>query len=191
MPLSLIFTIENLDSLDELANALKYLTINDAEYYESDKNDATGDPASDQKVPTHTSDGKKRKFTDTSNVNLQQNLLINWTLLIITTTIDPQIPDRVTTYGENPHVRTTPTTKRVITDATRRGAHILRNPGYVSRTDRGGTTPRKRDLAVRSPQEKSSVMIGCTTVLPNSGIMGIQEILSKHGSTGSAEIGDT
>ena len=46
-------------------------------------------------VATHTSDGKK--VTDTSNKHLQQNLLINQTLLIITTPIDPQIDDMVAT----------------------------------------------------------------------------------------------
>ena len=37
----------------------------------------------------------------------------------------------------------------------------------------------------------SSVMIGDTTVYPACGIMGSLEILNKHGSTGSVEIGDT
>ena len=51
---------------------LKGFTINDAGYYEPDENDAKGNPASYPKVSTHTIDGKKRKVTDTSNVNLQQ-----------------------------------------------------------------------------------------------------------------------
>ena len=34
-------------------------------------------------------------------------------------------------------------------------------------------------------------MIGGTTLSPTCGIMGSQEIVSIHGSTGSAEIGDT
>ena len=34
-------------------------------------------------------------------------------------------------------------------------------------------------------------MIGDTTVYPACGIMGSLEILNKHGSTGSVEIGDT
>ena len=44
--------------------------------YKSDsanKNDATGDPSSNLKLATHTSDVKKSKITDTSNGNLQQN----------------------------------------------------------------------------------------------------------------------
>ena len=87
------------------------MTINDAGYYNSDKNDAEGDPASNPKVYTHTSDGKKRKVTDISNENLQQKLIINRILPIITMKIDPRIPDRVATFGGTPHAHTTPTTK--------------------------------------------------------------------------------
>ena len=93
------------------------MTINKAGYYETEKNDANGDPASDPKVATHTSDGKKRKATDTSNGNLQQKLLSNWTFPIITATIEPQIPDMVATYGGTPHALVKSTTKRVIADA--------------------------------------------------------------------------
>ena len=46
---------------------IKGLTIDDSGYYNSEKNSAEGDPASNPKVYTHTSDGKKRKVTDTSN----------------------------------------------------------------------------------------------------------------------------
>ena len=52
MPLSLIFTIEKLDKSDKLADRLKDLTINKAEYYVSNSatvNDAKGYPASDPK----------------------------------------------------------------------------------------------------------------------------------------------
>ena len=105
-----LLTSERINNSDALAETLKVLTINDTGYYNSDKNDAAGDPAKDPKVATHTSDKKKRKVTDTSNRNLQQKLLINRILPIITTTIDPRIPCRVVTCGGTPHVHTTPTT---------------------------------------------------------------------------------
>ena len=72
-------------------------TINDSADYHSDKNDADGDPKSDQVVATHTSDGKKRKVTDTdtTNGNSPQNLLINRTLPIIIMPIEPQITNGV------------------------------------------------------------------------------------------------
>ena len=72
---NVIMTSERLNNSDALAETLKGLTINDAGFYESDsanKNDAKGDPASNPKVATHTSKGKKRKVTDTSNGDLQQ-----------------------------------------------------------------------------------------------------------------------
>ena len=114
-----ILTSERMNNLDALAETLKLLTINDAGYYNSDANDAEGDPTSDPKSDTHTSDGKKRKVTDTSNVNLQHKLLINRTLPIITTTIYPQIPDSIATCVGTPHACVAPPTKPVIADAAR------------------------------------------------------------------------
>ena len=46
-------------------------------------------------------------------------------------------------------------------------------------------------IVVRSPRENWPVLIGGTTVSSTCGIMGSQEIISKHGSTGSVETGDT
>ena len=82
------------------------MTIDDAEYYESyttNPNDTKGDPASNPMIATHTSARKERKFTDTSNVDLQQQILINRTLLIITTKMDPHIDDRISTFGTSLH----------------------------------------------------------------------------------------
>ena len=82
------------------------MNINDAGYYESDSENANyskGNPARNPKIDTHTSDGKKGKVTDTRNRDLQQTLLSNQTLPIITTTMDPQIDDGVTTCGAFPH----------------------------------------------------------------------------------------
>ena len=46
------------------------------------------------------------------------------------------------------------------------------------------------NVAVRPSWENGSVLIGGNTVSPTWGIMGSQDILSKHGSTGSVEIRD-
>ena len=94
---------------------------------------------------------------------MKKKLLSNRTLLIITTTIDPRIPDRVATCGGTPHALAMPTTKGVIADAARSSARVLRTPGHVSRTDRDGTTPRDCDVSVRYPRDNGAVMIG---VLP-------------------------
>ena len=155
-----------------LAETLKWLTINDSGYYESDKNDAKGNTESDPKTVTHTRDDKKRKVTDTSNGKLQQKLLINRTLPIITTTIDPHITDMVATCGGTPRLLTTPNTKEVITDAARNSAHVLWTPGHVSRTGRDGTMPRNGYVVVTPPQDNRPVIIGGTTVSPDCSILG-------------------
>ena len=108
-----------------LVETLKGLTINDAGYYKSNKNGIKGDPAIDPKVAIHTSDGKKRNVTKTGNGNPQQTLLSNRTLLIVTTTIEPHIPERVMTCRGTPQELTTPTMKGVITDAARSSARSL------------------------------------------------------------------
>ena len=55
------------------------LTVNDSEYYNSEKDNAENNPKIDQLVANHTSNGKKRKVTDndTTNRNSAQRLWIN------------------------------------------------------------------------------------------------------------------
>ena len=49
-----ILLSEKIKKLDALAEILKDLTIDDIGYYNSDENDAKGDPEIDPKVATHT-----------------------------------------------------------------------------------------------------------------------------------------
>ena len=116
--------------------------------------------------------------------------MINQTLPIITTAIDNHIPHRVPTCGGTHHARTTPTKKELITDAACSSARVIWTPVYVSRMGRDNTTTQDRTIAVRPPWENELVLIGDTTIYPTCGIMGSQEFISKHGSTGSVEIGD-
>ena len=81
-----------------------------------------------------------------------------------------------------------PTTNPVITDSARISAHVLRTPGHVRRVGRYDTIPRDGNV---SGTIKGPVLIRGTKVSPTCGIMGIQEIVSIHGSTSSVEIGDT
>ena len=67
-----ILTSDILNNSDALVETLKGLTINNAGYYNPEKNDTEGDPTSDPKKATHTSDRKKIKITDTSNRNQQK-----------------------------------------------------------------------------------------------------------------------
>ena len=69
-----IFTSENLDKLDELADTVTFLTINDDECYESNKattSDAQGDPIRYLKTVANT-DNRNEKVTETSNSNLNK-----------------------------------------------------------------------------------------------------------------------
>ena len=93
-------TSEKQDKSYEVVEILKGLKTNNAGYYESgsaNKNDANRDTASNLRTVTHTSDGKKRKVTDTSNVYLQQKLLSKRTLPFVTTTMDTWIDDMIAT----------------------------------------------------------------------------------------------
>ena len=156
-----ILTSEKLDTSDDLAEMLKDFTINDAGYYVSDSanaNDAKGDPASDTKTFTRTSDRKKINVTDTSIRILQQKLLSNWTLLIVTTAMDPRIDNWVATCGGTPHLLATPMTKKVITNATRRNAQVKQTPRHLIQTGRYGSTPGNTPHTVRSLRDNSPVL---------------------------------
>ena len=110
----MILTSDKLDKLDALAETLKELTITNAGYYVSDSvnaNGKRGDPARYMKTATHTSDRKKRKVMDTSNGYLQQKLLSNRNLQIVTTTMDPRIGNMIVTCGGTPYTIATPTAK--------------------------------------------------------------------------------
>ena len=189
-----ILTSEKRDKSDALAEILKGLTINDARYYESDSsnaNDAKGDPASDLNIATPTSDRKKRKVTDTSNGYLQQKLLSNWTLLIITTTINPRIDNRVAPCEAYPHKIATPQTMKIITDTACSSARVLRTPRRIRWTGRDVPTPSNCEIGVRSPRANYQVLIGFIDVSPASGHSGILWVFNKQQSTVSDEIKDT
>ena len=155
---STIITSERRNNPDALVETLKGLTldsiINDAGYYSLDDNDAEVNPKSDLLVYTHTSDGKKRKVTDTdtTNGNSSKKILINWTLSIIIPHIYPQIPDGVESGRGTTHACQTLTSKVIVTDAARSGARVFRTPEDISRTGRDGTTPRVRNTSIRYPR---------------------------------------
>ena len=122
-----ILTIEKRDKPNKLAETLKDVQINDAKYYVPDsanENEAKGDPASNPKTFNHTSDGKKRKVTDTSNRILQHKILSNRTLWTVTMTMDSMIDNRTATCGGTPLTFATPRAKEVITDAARSSARV-------------------------------------------------------------------
>ena len=126
-----IFTSERRITSEILAETIKGLTlhstINDSEYYNSDEYDAKIDPKSDPLLATHTSDGAKRKVTDTdtTNRNTPQKLLINQTLPIIIPPIDLPIADGVAAGRWTAHARQKIALKVIVTDAARVFSEIL------------------------------------------------------------------
>ena len=82
-----IFTSKNIDKSDELVDAIKDLTINDAEYYESNTetaNDAQGDLTCNQETVTHT-----------RNVKFEQKLLSYRTIPVLTSLMKPGIDQMI------------------------------------------------------------------------------------------------
>ena len=134
-----IFTSENLDKSDDLADTLNYLTINNTEYYASNSetvNDAKGDPAINLKVVAHTSDWKG-KVTDTGNRNLQQKLLSNQTLPVVLT-MNPRIDYNIAMIGGGSQTLSMPAMKEVVAGAVHgsdnpiTGLQSLHHPSYNS-----------------------------------------------------------
>ena len=177
-----ILTSEKLDKSDDLAETLNYLTINDSEYYISDSvnaNNEKGDPASNPKTVTHTSGGNKRKVENTSNETLQQKLLSNRTLPVVTTTMDPRIDNRIATCGGTSHALTTPVTKEVIAGATHGSARVNRTPRHVSWMCRDCSTPGDTCMSLRSTRANCTVLIGSPYVSPVCGIIESLQVGNK------------
>ena len=137
---------------------------------------------SNTKVATHISGEKKIKCTDTSNGKLQQTLLSNPTLSIITMTIDPWFPDIVATCGGTTHAITMPTTKGVITDAASSSARSPWNPRHVSRMGRDGNTPCSGDIVLSTPRDNGPVLIRGIVFPPKMGNIQSQDIIKKRRS---------
>ena len=141
--INVIFTIEKLDKLDDLAEALKNFTINYAKYYDSDTanaSDAQGDTTQNTRTVTHTINWKV-KVTDTSSGNFKQKLLSNRTLHVVVPTMNPIIDPRIIPIVAAPQTLLMPETKEVVVDAACSDAWVNRNLRRVSRTGIDGSTP--------------------------------------------------
>ena len=161
--------------------------IKDSVYYISEENDPESDPNSNSLVATHTSDGKKRKVTDTdtTNGNCPHKLLINRIVPEINPVaippIDQTITEDATGSGETFHAGCTILSKEIVTDTACSAAHFFRTPADVSRHGTDGTTPRDVSNAMGSTRLASLVRIGgSTTGSPSR--TGSQDIISPRGS---------
>ena len=168
-------------------------TINEYEYYNSDKDDAESDPKIDQLVATHNSDGKKRNVTDTniSNGNSPRLLLINQIIPeiipVIILQIDLPIANGVAEIRGTLHARQKITSKEIVADAVRSGALVLRDTKVVNWKDTDRKIPRYGNTSGSPPRLTTPVRIcGGTYVSPTK--MGSQEIGSPSRTIGNEEV---
>ena len=95
-------------------------TINDSAYYDSEEDGAESDPNSDPNVATHTSDGTKRKVTDTDTINgnspskLLINRLIPEIIIVAISPIDQNIAKDDAGIGETFHARYSIISKEIV-----------------------------------------------------------------------------
>ena len=116
-------------------------TINDSAYSNSDEDEAESDPKSDPKVATHTSDGNKRKVTDTDTTkgNYRHKLLMNRLIPDIIPVVIPPINhmtvDGVSSSGGTFHAHRMIISKDIAMDATRSAAFVFKYPPLVNWMD--------------------------------------------------------
>ena len=183
-------------SSDILAETLKgfkiltlHSTINDSTYYNLEKYDAESNPKNDPLVATHTSDGKKRKVTDTDTTNriFPQKLLINRTIPVIISPIDPPIADEVAASRGTLHARQKIASKEIVTDAVRSGAHVFRYPVVINWKDTDRMIPRDKNTSRSPPILTTPVQIGGGPSISPIRI-GSQEISSTSVHIGLVEV---
>ena len=185
-----IFTGEKLDKSDNLLEAVNNLTINDAEYHESNTataSDAQGDLTHNPKTVTHTSNGKET-FSDTSNGDCEQKILSNRTLPIVVPTMNPRIDNKISPIGGASQTLLTLKTKEVAADTVLFGAWFNQTPRQVSPSEADGITPGKIGHSVRSKPAPSPVLIVSVTASPICGLSRSLHAANKRQSTSPAVV---
>ena len=106
---------------------------------------------SDPLVGTHTSNGKKRKFTDTDTTkdNSPHKLLMNQEIKAIIPVVIPIVnqatTDEVAKNGRALHAVHAVIHKTIITGAMRSAAGVLKDPPVVNWKDARGPVPQDRN----------------------------------------------
>ena len=159
-----IFTSEKLD----LAGALKDLTINDAEYYESYTaivSDAQFDPTRDPKTFTCTSN-RNEKVTDTSNGDFEQKLLSKRTLPVVFPSMNPSIDQSIATIVVASQTLLMSATKEVVVEAVSVDTWVNRTPRRVRRTGINRSTQGNMGHVVSVEHATSPVLILIVSTSP-------------------------
>ena len=171
-------------------------TINNSSYFCSDENDVESDPKSDQVVVTHTSDGKKIKFTDTdtTNRNSPHKLLINRLIPDIIPVFIPPINQMTTDWvadsGGTFHAVSKILSKDIVTDAARSAARVFKDPLVVNWKATDGMIPQDRNTVGIHPILTTPVRIGDGPYISATSIR-IKEVESPSWSIVPQEVRNT
>ena len=140
-------------------------------------------------VATHTSDGTKRKVTDTdtTNRNSARKLLINRIIPVIITPIDQKIVDGVASSKGTLRAHQEISSMDIVTNTICSGVHVFQELAVVNRKYKDRTISRDRNTSRISPRLLSLVRIGGgTSVSPDR--TGSQEIHTPSRTIGPVEV---
>ena len=164
------------DSLTETLKGFNILKlqskINDSADDHSIKNVIESDPRSIQLGATHTSDGKKRKITDTETTkgNSPQKILTNREIpeiiqgvimLVNQTTMDGVTTSGMALYAVRAFLH-----KEIVTGATRSAAGVLKYPLVVNWKNASGKIPQDRNTIGMPPRSATPVWTGTGPSVP-------------------------
>ena len=170
-----IFKSEKTDKLDELVKAVNNLTINDAEYYES--NTAT---ASDAQGDISRNPGK---VTHTSNRTVEQKLMSYLTIPVMPPPMNPGIYQGIAPIILAPQKILTPAMKKVDTDMLGQDCKVHRNMRQVRWTGVDVSTLGDICNSVSVVEPSSTFLIGIVGTSPFCGLNVSQEVGKKRQST--------
>ena len=178
-----IFKSEKVDKSDELVDAVNNFTIKDTKYYESNTatgSDTQGDLTLNPEIVTHT-----------SNNNVEQKVLSNRTILVLTLTMNPVIDLEIALVVLVPQTLLTPATKEVVADVVSGGAWKNRTPRQVSRNGVDGSTPGYIRDDVSIIEHTYPFLIEVTGTFPPCGLNMNQQVANKRQSTFPGLVGKT
>ena len=171
-----------------MVDVVKNLTINDAKYYESNKNtvsDSQGDLTRNQETITYTSN-MNEAVTHTTNGNCEHKLLSNRTIPLVVPTMNLRLYQSIKPIVLTPQTLLTPAKKEGIMDTALGSAWVNRNPGQVSRTGVNQSTPCNIFHAVRVIEPLSIVLIRIVAIYPPCILNMSQKVANKRPRLGRA-----
>ena len=157
--------------MDELVDAFKNLTLNKAEYYDS--NTATESEAKDDLTSNHET------VTHNSNGMYEQKLLSFRTILFLSLPTNPGIA----TVRLTPQMLLTSATKEIAVDAALGGVWTSKTPWRVSRTGVDGSTSCGIDNYIIIIETSSPDLLRIIGTDPPCGLSLIQEVGDIHQPT--------